>query len=154
MSYILSKKHLGYFLGALMAFTIGAVALMGVQSVSAQALTTDELFGGEDTGAEFASTAGLGEADLVDTIAQIIRVALGFLGVIAVVIILLGGFKWMTAGGEDTKVTEAKKLIFSGIIGLVIVIAAYAIASFVIESIITATTSTETGTETGGTTSQ
>jgi len=139
MSQILSKKHIGYLLGAVMAISIGAMALMGAQDVSAQALTADELFGGDDTGAEFASTAGLGEADLVDTIAQIIRVALGFLGVIAVVIILLGGFKWMTAGGNDEKVKEAKKLIFSGIIGLVIIIAAYAIASFVIDSIITAT---------------
>lgn len=144
MSYILSKKHLGYFLGAVMALTIGAALLMGVQGVSAQALTVDELYGGSSTGSEFASTAGLGDADLTNTIAQIIRIALGFLGVIAVVIILLGGFKWMTAGGEDTKVGEAKKLIFAGVIGLVIVIAAYAIASFVIESIITATSSTDT----------
>lgn len=139
MQHILSKKHIGYFLGAVMAISIGAIALMGVQDVSAQALTADELFGGDDTGAEFASTSGLGEANLVDTIAQIIRIALGFLGVIAVVIILLGGFKWMTAGGNDDKVKEAKKLIFSGIIGLVIIISAYAIASFVIDSIISAT---------------
>jgi hypothetical protein len=139
MSHILSKKHLGYFLGAVMALSIAAMTLMGVNDVSAQALTADELFGGDETGAEFASIAGLGEADLVDTIASIIRIALGFLGVIAVVIILLGGFKWMTAGGNDDKVKEAKKLIFSGIIGLVIIISAYAIASFVIDSIVSAT---------------
>ncbi|NQV90814.1 hypothetical protein HQ487_05435 [Candidatus Uhrbacteria bacterium] len=139
MTNILSKKHVGYFLGAIMALSFGAIALMGVHNVSAQALTADDLFGGSTTGSEFSATAGLGDANLVDTIAQIIRIALGFLGVIAVVIILLGGFKWMTSGGADTKVLEAKKLIFSGIIGLVIVISAYAIASFVIDSIITAT---------------
>ena len=139
MSNILSKKHVGYFLGALIAFSFGAIALMGVHNVKAQALTTDELFGGSTTGDEFASTAGLGEADLVDTIGSIIRVALGFLGVIAVVIILLGGFKWMTAAGNDDKVKEAKRLIFSGIVGLVIILSAYAIASFVINSLVTAT---------------
>lgn len=140
MSTILSKKHIGFLLGAVLALSFGAVALMGgVHDASAQALTADELFGGSVTGDEFASTAGLGEADLVDTIASIIRIALGFLGVIAVVIILLGGFKWMTAGGNDDKVGEAKKLIFSGIIGLVIIISAFAIASFVINSIINAT---------------
>lgn len=139
MSNILSKKHIGYILGAAMALSLGAVALMGVQDVSAQPLTAEELFGGDATGDEFASTAGLGEANLVDTIAQIIRIALGFLGVIAVVIILLGGFKWMTSQGNDTKVGDAKKLVYSGIIGLVIIISAYAIASFVIESIINAT---------------
>lgn len=138
MSNILTKKHLGYILGAVMTLTIGVIALMGVQDVSAQALTADDLFGG-DTGGEFASTSGLGEANIVDTIAQIIRIALGFLGVIAVVIILVGGFQWMTAGGNDDKVKSAKKRIFAGIIGLVIVISAYAIAAFVINSLITAT---------------
>lgn len=144
MSNILSKKYLGYFLGAMMALTIGAVALMGASDASAQALTADELFGGDIGGdTSFATSAGLGEADLIDTIASIIRIALGFLGVIAVVIILLGGFKWMTAGGNDTKVGEAKKLIFSGIIGLIIIISAYAIASFVITSIVNATAGSE-----------
>jgi hypothetical protein len=141
MTNILSKKHIGYFLGIVMALSFGAIALMGAQvhNASAQALTAEELFGGDVSGDEFASTAGLGEADLVDTIASIIRIALGFLGVIAVVIILLGGFKWMTSQGNDDKVKEARKLIFSGIIGLVIIISAYAIAAFVIDSIVTAT---------------
>lgn len=144
MSNILSKKHIGYFLGAILAVSFAAIALMGVQNASADALTAEELFGGDVTGEEFASTAGLGEADLVDTIAQIIRIALGFLGVIAVVIILWGGFQWMTAGGNDDKVKEAKKRIYAGIIGLVIIISAYAIASFVISSILTATADTST----------
>jgi hypothetical protein len=139
MTNILSKKHMGYLLGAILALAIGAFAFIAVPDVSAQALGEDDFFGGTLTGEDFASTAGLGEADLVETIAQIIRVALGFLGVIAVVIILLGGFKWMTAGGNDDKVKDAKKLIFSGIIGLVIIISAFAIASFVISSIISAT---------------
>lgn len=139
MQNILSKKHIGYVLGAILALSFGAIMFAGVADVGAQALTADELFGGELSGDEFASTAGLGDADLVDTIANIIRIALGFLGVIAVVIILLGGFKWMTAAGSEPKVQEARKLIFSGIIGLVIIISAFAIASFVIDSIITAT---------------
>ncbi|MBI4592229.1 hypothetical protein HY733_02165 [Candidatus Uhrbacteria bacterium] len=144
MSNILSKKHIGYILGAVMALSFGAIALMGVHDVSAQALTADELFGGSDTtGDTFASEAGLGDADLIDSISSIIRLALGFLGIIAVVIILLGGFKWMTAGGNDDKVKDAKKLIFSGLTGLVIVIAAYAIATFVIESIVSATQSSD-----------
>ncbi len=136
--YTLSKRHVGYLLGAAIALSIGALLFIGIDSAHAQALGADDLFGGYD-GDSFAGEAGLGDADLVDTIAQIIRIALGFLGIIAVVIILLGGFKWMTAGGNDDKVKDAKKLIFSGIIGLVIVLTAYAIASFVIDSIMTAT---------------
>ena len=82
---------------------------------------------------------GLGTTDIRVTIAKIINVAMGLLGIVAVLIILLGGFKWMTAGGSDEKVKEARKLIISGIIGLVIILTAYAIANFVVGSIVNAT---------------
>lgn len=111
-------------------------AVLGV-AAHAQALSGDDLFGGG--GDDFANTAGLGSQDLPTTIASIIRVGLGFLGVIAVVIVLYGGFLWMTSAGSDEKVKQAKKVMISGIIGLVIVLSAYALASFVIGSISTAT---------------
>ena len=138
--HALSKKHLGYILGAMLATLIAVPVLLGsidsAQAAVGQPLTADELFGsgagGAKTGAEFAGEAGLGSANLIDAIQQIIRVALGFLGIIAVIIILLGGFKWMTAMGDDTKIGDAKKLIYSGIVGLVVVLSAFAIASFVI----------------------
>ena len=79
-----------------------------------------------------ASSLGLGNTSLSTMITSIIGLIMGFLGVIAVLIILWGGFVWMTAGGEPDKVEKAKKMIYSGIIGLVIIFAAYAIASFVI----------------------
>lgn len=84
----------------------------------------------------------LAEGDPREMIGRIINVALGFLGVIAVVIILMGGFKWMTAGGNEDKVAESKKLLGAGIIGLVIVLAAWSIATFVINSIYNATSGT------------
>ena len=83
---------------------------------------------------------GLGTSDVRSTIAQIIRVAMGLLGIVAVVIILIGGFKWMTAGGNEDQVGEAKKWIFSGVIGLVIILSAYALASFIITQLVQATT--------------
>lgn len=147
---IANRKYIGFALGAAAALLVATPVLLGgTFNANAQALTAEELFGGEGaTGAEFASESGLGSADLVDTISSIIRVALGFLGVIAVVIILLGGFKWMTSQGNDTKVGEAKKLIYAGIVGLVIVLMAYAIASFVITQITSVTS--EAGTGSGG----
>ena len=87
----------------------------------------------------FTGTTGLGTADLRTTIANIIKLVIGFLGIIAVVIILIGGFKWMTAGGSEDKVGEAKKLIIAGIIGLVIILLAFAIATFVLNSLNTVT---------------
>lgn len=81
----------------------------------------------------------LGKEDLRTTVARVINVALSLLGVIAVVIILIGGFRWMTAGGNDDKVAEARKWIFSGIIGLAVILSAWAIARFVLSSLSTAT---------------
>lgn len=135
------KQILGYVLGGLIALALFVPAFThNVATVHAQAttgaLTSDELFGGADaSGDDFAASAGLGTADFTDTIARIIRVALSFLGIVAVVIILLGGFKWMTAGGNEDKVKEAKRLMIQGIIGLVIVLSAFAIAQFVITQI-------------------
>lgn len=85
----------------------------------------------------------LGNNDLKGTIAKIINIILSFLGVLAVLIILLGGFKWMTSQGSTEKVDEAKKLIAEGVVGLVIIFAAYAIASFVLNQLYTATTGIE-----------
>jgi nitrate reductase NapE component len=81
----------------------------------------------------------LGNKDPRETVGQIINVAMLFLGIIAVGIILVGGFKWMTAGGNEEKVGEAKKLLGSGVIGLVIVLASWGIATFVLEQLVNAT---------------
>lgn len=97
-------------------------------------LTADDLLN-----PDFGEHTGLGQADLQQTIASLIRVGLTFLGVIAVVIMLYGGFKWMTAGGTEERVTEAKRLMIAGVIGLGIILSAYAISSFVINAIVGAT---------------
>ena len=74
----------------------------------------------------------MGKKDPREIARNVIQIMLGLLGIIAVVIILIGGFKWMTASGNEDKVTEAKKLLGAGIIGLLIVLAAWALAMFII----------------------
>lgn len=92
-----------------------------------------------DVGIDYGTITGLGTKDLRETVASIINVALGLLGIVAVVIILAGGFTWMTAAGNEENVDKAKKMIFAGIIGLAIILSAYAIARFVITSLVNAT---------------
>ena len=94
-----------------------------------------------DVGAnEVADSIALGNADPRTTVAKLINVAMLFLGIIAVAIVLAGGFKWMTAGGNEDKVGEAKKLMGAGVIGLVIVLSAWAIAQFILTKLVDATT--------------
>lgn len=114
---------------------------VGAVSVSAVALPMLALAatGGVDLGLNYATAIGLGTQDVRTTVSNVIKAFMGLLGIVAVVIILLGGFKWMTAGGNEEKVSEAKKLIISGIIGLIIIMSAYAIAQFVVNAIINGT---------------
>lgn len=62
-----------------------------------------------------------------------VRIFLGFLGLYFTVLIILGGFRWMNSRGNEEEVTKAKSQIKNAIIGMIIVIAAYAIAEIVIE---------------------
>ena len=119
-----------------------ALTLTLALTLSLPALAELDVWGSNTGGLnreELGNNLGLGERDPREIVAQVINVILGFLGIIAVVIILLGGFKWMTAGGGEDKVAEAKKMIVAGVIGLVIILASYAIATFVINQLLSAT---------------
>ena len=66
----------------------------------------------------------------------IINAALGLLGIIFVVLMILAGYNWMTASGSEEKVKEAKDIIKRAIIGLIIVIGSWAIWNFILENLI------------------
>ena len=123
---------------------IVGVALVLTPAVAMAQETSGPIDSGQDLGIQYARDTGLGQQDVRTTVARIIRVAMGLLGIVAVVIILIGGFKWMTAGGNDEQTGEAKQWIFSGIIGLAIILSAYALATYVINSLVTATTGSST----------
>ena len=82
---------------------------------------------------------GLSDTDPRDVVANVIKVVLGFLGTIAVVLIIVAGFQWMTAAGSEDKIAKAKKIMTAAVIDLVIVLMAYALSTFVINAIISAT---------------
>lgn len=68
-------------------------------------------------------------------IGNIIAVLLSVLGIIFVVLVVYAGFLYLTASGDDAKVKKAKTLLTQSIIGLIIIVAAYAIAAFVIDAL-------------------
>ena len=74
-----------------------------------------------------------------DVIGTVVNAVLALLGVIFLTLIIYGGYMWMTAGGDEGKVEKAKYTISRSIIGLVIVLAAYAITFFVLDKVIQAT---------------
>jgi len=75
------------------------------------------------------------ESSLGQIVAVAIQAFLGLLGVIFLVLMITAGYKWMTASGNEEKLTEAKETIWRAVIGLIIVVAAYAITYFVFNSL-------------------
>lgn len=124
------KKFVGFAAtAALAAATILPTATFAQGDLTGKDLGLDTIGG----------AVKLGGGDVRETAARIINVALGFLGIIAVVIVLIGGFKYMVSGGNEEKTSEAKNMIVAGIIGLAIILSAWAITTFVISSLLSAT---------------
>lgn len=119
-----------------MASLVIAMALTATSFVSAQS-ADNLLWGG--TQEEVGNKIGLGNEDPRVIAASLINVILGFLGIIAVVIVLMGGFRWMTAGGNEDKIGEARGLLSAGVIGLIIILASWGLAQFVVNLLYNAT---------------
>ncbi|MEA2088767.1 MAG: hypothetical protein U9O55_02935 [Patescibacteria group bacterium] len=77
------------------------------------------------------NTSKEGDISLADAIGKIIGVFLSFLGVIFFMLVVYGGFIWMTAGGNQDKVGQAKKIIGNAALGIIIVLSAYIITHLV-----------------------
>ncbi|MDD5749252.1 MAG: IPT/TIG domain-containing protein [Patescibacteria group bacterium] len=112
------------------ASSLFLVSMSKVQAQAAQELGIDEL---ADAGVY------LGTRSIQETIALVINIFLGFLGTLAVLLLLYGGFLWMTSRGATDKIQRAKMLIISAVIGLVIILASYGIARFVLNQLYDAT---------------
>lgn len=91
---------------------------------------------------ETAGTAGFGAGatsrTLPEIIGNVIKVFLSIVGVIFLVLMVYAGYLWMTAQGEEAKVEKSKDTIKAAVIGLIIVVAAYAITNFVVSGLIEA----------------
>jgi amino acid transporter len=116
-------------------FSVLAFSAVSIGSLNAQGLW--ELQEKSGMGTESKSIGELfernnGPTDIRKTVANIIKVFLTLLGLFFTVLIIFGGFRWMNSRGNDDEVKKAKDQIKHAIIGMVIIIAAYAITEFVI----------------------
>jgi len=68
-------------------------------------------------------------------IGNIIRALLGLLGVLILIFILYGGYLWLVSGGNEQMITKAKGILTNAFIGLIIVLAAMAITTFIMQGI-------------------
>jgi len=78
--------------------------------------------------------------DIRITIMKIVNVVLQFLAVIFLVLIIISGYQWMTAGGNEEQIKKAKKNLSNAVIGLVIILASWSIAYFILRRMIAVVT--------------
>jgi hypothetical protein len=103
-----------------------------------------------DLGLSYGNSIGLTATDPRTMIARVIQIFLGFLGIIAISLVIYGGFLWMTAAGNEEQIERAKKTLTSALIGLLIILSAFGITTFLLNKISAAvgTNNTESSTNT------
>ena len=105
------------------------VFISGISVLALDSELVDELDRQE---AVYVGGAGLGNVLSVgEVIARLIQGFLSVLAVIFIILIIVAGYNWMSAGGDEQKVTKAKTSITRAVIGLIIIIGAYSITYFV-----------------------
>lgn len=80
-------------------------------------------------------TTVAGAGTVTEVVGAIVRIVLSLVGIVFFVLIFYAGFEWMTAQGNSERVDDAKKTIVSSVLGLIIVLAAYAITNFVFSNL-------------------
>ena len=127
----------------IVALAVFLLAVNFVLAFSSPALALgdpDDLWGGSAEKQYIQKNSGLPAEDRLSdprrVVVEVIRIILGFLGILAVIIVLYAGFKWMTAGGNEERVGDAKKILIAGLIGLIIIVFSYAIVNFIINQFV------------------
>lgn len=68
-------------------------------------------------------------------ISKVITMALGLMGVIFLILAIYAGYSWMMAGGNEETVAKATKTLTNAVLGLIIVLAAYALSRFIVATL-------------------
>lgn len=131
-SYLFQKVIKIFF-----CFVLVIVFLFGVGDI-VLAQDANSLLWGNQAG-NVQTETGLGNTDPRVIIARIIQIFLGFLGIIAVILIMYGGWLWMSSQGDPQKIDQAKKTLTSAIVGTIIILMAFSIVSFIVGILLGAT---------------
>lgn len=79
--------------------------------------------------------SGTSSGDLASVILNIINYVLAIVGVIALAYLIYGGFRYITSGGNEDTVSDAKNIIINAVIGIIVIGVAAAVVNFVIRGV-------------------
>ena len=119
------KRYRKTLVAAVLSLAVAAVAVVmpiALPSASAQF----------KSGLDAARTDEMSTKPIGTTIGEVVNIFLYFVGAVAVIVVIWGGFQYVTSSGDSQKATTAKNTIMYAVIGLVVAIFAYAIVNFVL----------------------
>jgi len=114
-----------------------AVLFIGFAYISSMEVQAADKYGLDETAnAGFGNNITTSQTDVPSIVGSIIGAGLSFIGVLFFILIIYGGFLWMTARGNEEQVKKATDIVIQAAIGLIIVASAYLVTRFVGETII------------------
>jgi hypothetical protein len=126
---VITKKAIGRRIFSFLLLAIFSLAIIAVPVKADESLINNQI-GLQTIGGLAYNSAGEPQ-DLRITIVKIINIVLTFLGVIFLALIIVAGFQYMTSGGNEEKIKKSVGLLKNAIIGLVIIMAAWAITRYI-----------------------
>lgn len=120
----------------LAAILVLSLVLVGVAAPAASAQNKSDVCAGVGvvTGSANCGAPSGNNTTVNSIIATVINIISFIVGVVAVVMIMIGGFKYITSSGDSSNIQSAKNTILYAIVGLVIVATAQIIVRFVLNN--------------------
>lgn len=124
-----------------MVFGFLVLSIVGVWMIAPTVIATNCDFADprDPLGVDCVGGSGLTNEDPRLVVGRLIQVALGLIGIIVVVLIIWAGFRWMTSAGREDEISAAKKTLTAAVIGLLIILMAYSLTTFIIGELYNAT---------------
>ncbi|MFA5052143.1 MAG: hypothetical protein WC544_03740 [Patescibacteria group bacterium] len=118
---------------AWIAIAVGWLAFISHRAMAVESIQFDP-------NGEIKNSLQLPDKSPVDITIRTIQWVLGMLGLVAVIMIIFGGFMWMTAAGNEERVKKAKTILTSAIIGMIVILLSWAMVTFVVVRVNNVTT--------------
>ncbi len=126
-------------------FTLALLTLAMPLITNAVAAPGDTLNRLKEVGGEAYGTGEEPPKDVTEIVGGVIKTGLSIMGVVAAILIIYAGYLWMTGRGKEERINKAKETLEAAIIGLIIILAAYAITYFVVDRLMQASSGSPSG---------
>ncbi len=117
----------------ILVFSLTLALFLGIFVSGTSAQLLNDTSGLSSMTNSVAQTANFNNTSISVIIASTIKIILSFLATVFIILMIVAGFRWMNSQGNEEQITQAKDTIRTAIIGLIIVLAAYAITYFIFD---------------------